>query len=78
MEIASAELKLAVFFQICPLFLPLISVLSDRSLVPALRRPWQADLYESEATLVYRPSSRAAKVIQQNPVLKKQGKSVFA
>jgi hypothetical protein len=37
---------------------------------PALRRKWQADLYEFKASLVYRTSSRTARATQRNPVLK--------
>ena len=42
-------------------------------LIPALgRQRWQ-DLYESEANLVYKVSSRTARAVtQRNPVSKKQ------
>ena len=40
--------------------------------IPALQRQKQADLYEFEATLVYRVSSRTAKATQRNLVLKKK------
>ena len=45
-----------------------------RSLIPALRRQRQVDLCELEASLVYRVSSRTARAIQRNPVLKKKTK----
>ena len=35
----------------------------------------QVGLYEFEASLFYRVSSRTAKAIQRNPVLKKQNKT---
>ena len=42
-------------------------------LIPALGRQRQADLYEFEASLVYRASSRTARsVTQRNPALKKE------
>ena len=40
------------------------------SLILAPRRQRQADLYEFQASLVYRASSRTAKAIQRNSVLK--------
>jgi hypothetical protein len=42
--------------------------------VPALRKQRQADLCEFEASLVYRVSSRTAKVTQRNPVSKQTNK----
>lgn len=41
-------------------------------LIPALRRQRQVDLYEFEANLVYRASSRTAKTTQWDPVSKNQ------
>ena len=41
-------------------------------LIPALGKQRQADLCESEASLVYRASSRTARTTQRNPILKKQ------
>jgi hypothetical protein len=45
-------------------------------LVPALKRQRQVDLSESEASLVYRASSRRAKAAQRNSIsrLKKKKK----
>jgi hypothetical protein len=43
-------------------------------LIPAFRRERQADLCEFEANLVYRGSSRTAKIIRRNP-LQKQNKT---
>jgi hypothetical protein len=40
-------------------------------LIPALQRQRQADS-EFEASMVYKVSSRTARTIQRNPVLKKQ------
>ena len=40
-------------------------------LIPAFRKQRQADL--CEASLVYRASSRTARVTQRNPVFKKRG-----
>ena len=40
------------------------------SLTPALRRLRQADLCKFRASLVYRVSSRSARVTQRNPVLR--------
>jgi hypothetical protein len=40
-------------------------------LISAFGRQRQVDLYEFEASLVYRMSSRAAKATQRNPVSKK-------
>ena len=37
-------------------------------LIPVFRRQRQVDLYELEASLVYRVSSRTARVTQRNPV----------
>ena len=37
-------------------------------MIPALGRQKQVDLYEFEASLVYRVSSRTAKGIPRNPV----------
>ena len=42
-------------------------------LIPALGRQRQAD-FELEASLVYKVSSRTARAIQRNPVLKNQKK----
>ena len=42
------------------------------SLVPVLWTQRQADLCESEASLVYRVSSRIARATQRNPVSKNQ------
>jgi hypothetical protein len=44
------------------------------SLIPALRRQRQADLYEFKASLVYRVSSRTARTSQRNPVSEKKKK----
>ena len=45
-------------------------------LIPGLRRQRQVDLCESEASLVYRGSSRTARATQGNPVSKtKQNKT---
>ena len=41
---------------------------------PTLRRQKQADLYEFEANLVHKVSSRTAEAIQGNPVSKKNQK----
>ena len=41
-------------------------------LIPALERQRQVDLYEFEASLVYRESPRIAKAIQRNHVLTKR------
>ena len=41
-------------------------------LIPALRRQRQVDVYEFEASLVYRSSSRTARATQKNPALKKK------
>ena len=47
------------------------------SLIPILRRQRQADLYEFEASLVYRVSSRTgSKVTQKSSVLKNQNKQI--
>ena len=43
-------------------------------MIPALRSQRQVDLYEFEAILVYRASSRTAKATERNPVLKNQNK----
>ena len=43
-------------------------------LIPALGRQRQADS-EFEASLVYRVSSRTARIIQRNPVLKNKNKN---
>jgi hypothetical protein len=43
-------------------------------LVPALLRQRQVDLYEFEASLVYRVSSRTARATQRNPVSKNKNK----
>jgi hypothetical protein len=40
-------------------------------LIPALRRQRQAECNEFKASLVYRVSSRTARVTQRNPVSKK-------
>lgn len=37
--------------------------------IPAPRRQRQMDLYEFEASVVYRVNSRTAKATQRNPVL---------
>lgn len=39
--------------------------------IPSLGKQRQVDLYEFEVVLVYRVSSRTARVTQSNPVLKK-------
>ena len=45
-------------------------------LIPALEKQRQVDLYNFEASLVYRVSSRTARMIsQRNPVLKNKTKS---
>ena len=41
-------------------------------LIPAFGKQRQMDLYEFEATLVYRANSRRPKDIQRNPVSKNQ------
>ena len=49
-------------------------------LIPALARQRQVDLWEFEASLVYKVSSRTARAVKQrNPVLKnkKQKQSTF-
>lgn len=43
-------------------------------LIPALLRQRQGDLWESDTSLVYKSSSRRARVKHGNPVLKKTGK----
>ena len=43
--------------------------------IPVLRRKRQADLCEFKASLVYRASSRAVRLIQRIPVLKKKNYS---
>ena len=43
-----------------------------RPLIPALEKQRQVDLYEFEASLFYRVSSRTARVTWSNPVLKKK------
>ena len=46
-------------------------------LIPVFRRQRQADLWEFEANLIYRASSRTASDTQKNPVLKKNvGKEI--
>ena len=40
-------------------------------MIPALGRKRQAGISEFEASLVYKVSSRVARAIQRNPVLKK-------
>ena len=40
-------------------------------MIPALRRQRQAECNEFKASLVYRVSSRTARVTQRNPVSKK-------
>jgi hypothetical protein len=40
--------------------------------MPAFGRQKQEDLYEFEASLVYRVNSRIARTTQRNPVLKKR------
>ena len=47
------------------------------SLIPALRGQRQEDLYEFEASLVYRVSPRTARATQRNPVLKNQRKKII-
>ena len=47
---------------------------SGTRLSPGLRRQWQVDLCESEASLVYRASSRTARATQRNPFLEKKKK----
>lgn len=42
------------------------------SLVPVLGRHRQVNLYECEASLIYRARSRTAKTTQRNPFLKKK------
>ena len=42
------------------------------SLIPALGRQTQADLYDFKGSLVYRVGSRTAKDTQRNPVSKSQ------
>jgi hypothetical protein len=44
-------------------------------LVPALRRQRQEDLYEFEASLVYRASCGIAEAIQRNHVSKNQNQN---
>jgi flagellar biosynthesis/type III secretory pathway protein FliH len=44
------------------------------TVTPALGRQRQVDLYEFEASLVYKVSSRTARVTQRNPVSKNQKK----
>ena len=44
------------------------------ALIPALGRQRQVDLYEFEASLVYRVSSRTVRATQRNPVWKKKRK----
>ena len=44
-------------------------------MVPALRKPRQADLCEFEASLVYRVSSRTARTTQRNSVSKNKNKT---
>jgi hypothetical protein len=44
--------------------------------VPELGRQRPADLYELEASLVYRANSRIASATQRNPVSKKGGSSI--
>jgi hypothetical protein len=39
-------------------------------LIPALEKQRQEDLYEIEASMVYKVSSRTAKATQRNPILK--------
>jgi hypothetical protein len=41
-------------------------------LVPALKRQRQMNVYEFEATLVYKVNSRIARAMQKNPVSKNQ------
>jgi hypothetical protein len=43
-------------------------------LVPTLRKQRQADLCEFQASMVYRVSSKTARVTQWDPVSKKQNK----
>ena len=42
------------------------------SLIPAFRKQRQVDFYESEASLVYRASSRTGRATQRNSVSKKK------
>ena len=44
------------------------------SLIPVLGRQRQEDLYEFKACLIYTMSSRTARAMQRNPVLKKKKK----
>lgn len=44
------------------------------SLISALRRQTQADLFEFDASLMYRVSSRTVKATQSNPISKKTNK----
>jgi hypothetical protein len=46
-------------------------------LIPALKREGQVDLCEFELSLVYRVSSKTARTIQRNPVLRKTEQSAF-
>ena len=46
----------------------------DMPLFPALRRQRQVDLFEFEASLVYRASSRTARTTQRHPVSKNKQK----
>ena len=43
-------------------------------LIPELGKQRLVDLYEFEASLVYRESSRAARTTQRNPVSRKQNR----
>jgi hypothetical protein len=43
-------------------------------LIPVLRRQRQMDVCEFKASLVYRVSSRIARAIQRNPILKTKNK----
>ena len=46
--------------------------MAAHTLIPALRRQRQVDLWEFKGSLVYIESSRAAKAIQWDPVSNKQ------
>jgi len=46
--------------------------MATHAAIPALERQRQVDLYEFEASLVYRVSSRTTKATWRNPTLKNQ------
>jgi hypothetical protein len=47
------------------------------ALIPALRRQRQADLCESEVSLVYKVSFRTVRTTQRNPVWKNNTKKLL-